>query len=51
MRKLLCWLFGHDRMVTGSRQRRCLRCGLRERRLMIGDIVAWEDTTPSPARP
>jgi len=45
MRKLLCRLLGHDRMAAGNRQRVCLRCGLRETRLMIGDSVAWEDTT------
>jgi hypothetical protein len=45
MRKLLCRFFGHDRMAKGNRQRVCLRCGLAETRLMIGEVVAWEDTT------
>jgi hypothetical protein len=50
MRKLLCWFFGHDRMASGSRQRVCLRCGMRETRLMIGQVVAWEDTTAASIR-
>jgi hypothetical protein len=50
MRKLLCWLFGHERMVTSPRVRECIRCGLRERRLLIGEIIAWENVSVVPVR-
>ena len=50
MGKLLCWLFGHERTSTSARHRVCYRCGLRERQLQIGDVIAWEDLTPRPIR-
>jgi hypothetical protein len=50
MSKLLCWLFGHERMVASPKVRECIRCGLRERRLLIGEIIAWEDVTAAPVR-
>jgi hypothetical protein len=43
MRKLLCWLMGHDRMVKNSRERVCVRCGLKEKLRMFGSVIAWEE--------
>jgi len=43
MRRLVCWLLGHDRMVTSARYRVCLRCGLREKRSSYGAVLAWEE--------
>ena len=45
MRKLLCRVFGHDRMETNARQRVCQRCGQRETRRRIGSVLAWEEVT------
>ena len=50
MSKILCWLVGHDRVAAGTRERQCTRCGLRERRLLIGEIIAWEELTAAPVR-
>jgi hypothetical protein len=43
MRKLLCWLFDHDRMATSSRHRICLRCGQRETLRHFDHVLAWEE--------
>jgi hypothetical protein len=43
MKKLLCWIFGHDRMVTNTRHRVCLRCGQRETQRYFGTVMAWEE--------
>jgi len=43
MRKLLCWLFDHDRMTTSARHRICLRCGQRETLRHFGRVLAWEE--------
>jgi hypothetical protein len=32
MRKLLCCIFGHERLATAAAHRVCLRCGQREKR-------------------
>jgi hypothetical protein len=45
MKKWLCWLLGHDHMVTSGRRRVCLRCGLRETRRYFGTVMAWEEVT------
>ena len=46
MRKLLCWLFGHERMTSGGAHRRCLRCGMHEKRRNFGHVRGWEEVTP-----
>ena len=50
MRKLLCWLFGHDRMTTSARRRVCLRCGQRETRRQYEHVVGWEEVAEGAAR-
>jgi hypothetical protein len=45
-KKLLCRLFGHDRMVTSERQRVCQRCGMRETLRQYGRIAGWEEIAP-----
>ena len=50
MRALLCWLLGHDRMTTSSRQRVCLRCGTRETRQYYGTTVGWEEVRKAATR-
>jgi hypothetical protein len=46
MKKLLCWLLGHDRMTTSASRRVCLRCGVRETRRNFGSVIAWEEQSP-----
>jgi hypothetical protein len=46
--KVLCRLFGHDRMKTNSRQRHCLRCGQEEALRRYGGVLAWEEVTDTP---
>jgi hypothetical protein len=46
MRKILCRLFSHDRMVTGERKRVCVRENLRQ----FGRISRWEEVTPVAVR-
>ncbi len=43
MKEFLCWLLGHDRMTTSTRQRICLRCGQREKLRQYGSVLAWEE--------
>jgi hypothetical protein len=43
MRKILCWLLGHDRMTTSARRRVCLRCGQRETLRDYGNVRGWEE--------
>ena len=50
MRKLLCRLFGHDRMVTSDRKRVCMRCGVRETLRQFGSISGWEEVTAGAVR-
>jgi hypothetical protein len=45
MRRLMCWLLGHDTKTTRARQRVCLRCGKRETLRQLGSVAAWEDVT------
>lgn len=45
MRKLLCWLLGHDCMVTSPRHRVCLRCGQRETLRDYGNVRGWEEVS------
>ena len=47
MRRLLCWLLGHDRMTSGAAHRTCLRCGLRERLRSYGHVRGWEEVARS----
>ena len=47
MRGFLCWLLGHDRMTTSTRQRICLRCGTRETLRHFGNVSGWEEVTKS----
>ncbi len=39
--KVLCRLFGHNRMTT-NQKRVCLRCGAREILRKFGKVIAWE---------
>jgi hypothetical protein len=50
MRTFLCWLLGHDRMTTSTRQRICLRCGTRETLRHFGNVIGWEEVTGSATR-
>jgi hypothetical protein len=50
MRKLLCWLFGHDHMNTSTRNRICVRCSERETLRHYGAVVAWEVVARAVAR-
>ena len=50
MRRLLCWLFGHEREAVGSRQRVCVRCHQRETMRRFGEVIAWEVVTGPPGR-
>ena len=45
MKQFLCWLLGHDRMTTSTRQRVCLRCGTRETLRDLGHVHAWQELT------
>jgi hypothetical protein len=38
MKKWLCWLLGHDHMVTSGRRRVCLS-------RYFGTVMAWEEVT------
>lgn len=51
MRKLLCWLLGHDRMPTRTRHRICERCGTRETLRNYGRVVGWEEVTEATVTP
>ena len=48
MRKILCWLLGHDCMTTSARRRVCLRCGLRETLRDYGNVRGWEEAGEAP---
>jgi hypothetical protein len=53
MRKILCWLLGHDCMTTSARRRVRLCCGLREPLRDYSNVLGWEDvgeTFSSPRR-
>ena len=50
MRKLLCWLLGHERMTSDGAHRVCLRCGMHEKRRNLGHISGWEEVTPPGGR-
>jgi hypothetical protein len=43
MRKLLCWLLGHDHMTNGGARRTCLRCGMQEKLRNYGNVRGWEE--------
>jgi len=45
MRKVLCWLLGHDRMTSAGAHRRCLRCGMHEKLRDFGNVRGWEAVT------
>ncbi len=45
MRKILCWLLGHDCMTTSARRRVCLRCGQRETLRDYGNVRGWEEVS------
>jgi hypothetical protein len=48
MRRIFCWLFGHQIMAAGPRSRVCIRCNQHEQKRMFGQVVAWE-LVPAPA--
>jgi hypothetical protein len=50
MRQFLCWLLGHDRMTTSTRNRICLRCGTRETLRRYGNVLGWEEVTKAVIR-
>jgi len=50
MKKLPCWLFGHDLMTTSARQRECIRCDQKETLRQFGAVMAWEEVR-RPVRP
>jgi hypothetical protein len=50
MREFLCWLLGHDRMKTSTRQRVCLRCGTRETLRDFGNVSGWEQVAKAAIR-
>jgi hypothetical protein len=43
MRRLLCWIFGHDSVATSARRRICVRCEHRELLRQFGSVRAWEE--------
>jgi len=45
VKKLLCRIWGHDRMQTAVRQRVCRRCGQREMLRQLGNVPGWEEFT------
>jgi hypothetical protein len=45
MRRLRCWLFGHDRMTTRPAHGVCLRCGHRARRIDLARAPARAEGT------
>ena len=49
LKKLMCRIWGHDRMQTAMRQRVCLRCGQRETLRQFGSTTGWEEL-PDTAR-
>jgi hypothetical protein len=50
MHRLICRLFGHDRMMSGAAHRICLRCGLREALRNYGHVRGWEEVTATAGR-
>jgi hypothetical protein len=50
MRRLVCWLLGHDRLPSRSSHRTCLRCGLREVLRNYGNVRGWEETRKAAGR-
>lgn len=50
MRRLLCWLLGHEHMNTSARHRVCVRCNARQTLRNYGDVLAWEDVARAVAR-
>jgi hypothetical protein len=50
MRKILCWLLGHDCMTTSARRRVCLRCGQREMLRDYGNVLGWEEVSETAVR-
>lgn len=50
MRRLICWLLGHDRMAAGPAKRVCVRCGKREVRRDFGNVIGWEEVGEAPVR-
>jgi hypothetical protein len=50
MRKLFCWLLGHNHMTTSARRRVCLRCGTRETLRQYGSVIGWEEVTEAAVR-
>ena len=49
MKKLMCWIWGHDRMQTAARRRVCLRCGQREKLRQYGQVLGWEELSETAA--
>ena len=43
LKKLICWLWGHDRMQISTKQKVCLRCGQREELRDYGRVRGWEE--------
>ena len=43
VKRLICRIWGHDRMQTAMRQRVCLRCGQREKLRQFGSTTGWEE--------
>ncbi|HEX9186627.1 MAG TPA: hypothetical protein VGB87_06135 [Vicinamibacteria bacterium] len=50
MRKMMCWLLGHDCMKTSARRRVCLRCGQRETLRDYGNVLGWEEVGETAGR-
>ena len=42
MRRILCWLFGHQVEAVGWKERVCARCYQRETMLRFGTVIAWQ---------
>ena len=43
VKRLMCRIWGHDRMQTAVRQRVCRRCGQREMLRQLGSVPGWEE--------
>jgi hypothetical protein len=43
VKKIMCWIWGHDRMQTTARRRVCLRCGQREKLRQFDSGHGWEE--------
>jgi len=43
VKKLMCRIWGHDRLRTAVSQRVCRRCGQREMLRQLGSVPGWEE--------